>query len=151
MLTIPRLKEFTVETKASIDSINSAHVVVTINGLNKIMRDHKKGDNILMIAIVPEHEPRGNDDSYLWANITGFYFLEKTDYSDVNSEAYLDIFIRTQKVVKEFINKITTDKEGGKYCGLFSMLDINTIQVSPVEALSSCNGYFVALELKTND
>lgn len=149
MLRINQLQEFVAECKAEIDEINSAKVIITIEDLSKIMNDHATDDNILMIGIVPEHDISGHEDSSVANNGCGFYFLEKTDYSDVTQDGYLSVFVRTQEVALKFITKVLADKAEGNHCGLFQLLSDNTIQVSPVKALSSCNGYFVSLDFNT--
>lgn len=150
MLLIRSLREFVAECKENISSIKSAKVIVTTDDLSKIMRDHHSDSNILMITILPEHDVEGIEDNYSINNICGFYFLEKTDYSDIVAEEYLNIFERTQQCAKDFLEKVFSDQEEGKYCGLFSNLSKSPSQVSPVKALSGCNGYFVSLEFKTS-
>jgi len=149
MLLISRLKEFVAECKSDIEAVNAAHVIVTTEDLSKIMQGHHEDNNILMIAVIPEHDVGGKEDNIMVDNSTIFYFLEKTDYSDITTSEYLDIFIRTQLVAKEFVEKVISDKEDNKFCGIFQKLADNAFQISPVKALSSCNGYFVTLSFKS--
>ncbi|MGG5599338.1 hypothetical protein ACPDHJ_05990 [Myroides sp. C8-3] len=102
-----------------------------------------------MVAIIPEHDIVGKEDNTKVDNGTMFYFLEKTDYSEVTFDQYIDIFIRTQLVAKEFVEKVLSDNSQERFCGLFQALDTINYKVSPVRALSSCNGHVVSLTFKT--
>lgn len=149
MLLISRLREFVAECKAGIQNINAAHLVMSTDDLSKIMKEHPENKNILMVAIIPEHDIVGKEDNTKVDNGTMFYFLEKTDYSEIDFDQYIDIFIRTQLVAKEFIEKILSDNSQEQFCGLFQALDTINYKVSPVRALSSCNGHVVSLTFKT--
>ncbi|EHO13811.1 hypothetical protein [Myroides odoratimimus] len=149
MLLISRLKEFVAECKSDIQAIKATDIVVSTDEVAKLMKEHNEENNILMIAIVPEHDIKGKEDSAMVDNGTIFYFLEKTDYSEVTQDGYLEVFERTQLVAKEFVEKILSDKEDNKFCGLFQHLADNVFQISPIKALSSCNGYFVNVSFKT--
>lgn len=149
MLLISRLKEFVAECKSDIQAIKETNIVVSTDEVAKLMKEHNEENNILMIAIVPEHDIKGKEDSAMVDNGTIFYFLEKTDYSEVTQDGYLEVFERTQLVAKEFVEKILSDKEDNKFCGLFQHLADNAFQISPIKALSSCNGHFVNVSFKT--
>ncbi len=149
MLLISRLKEFVAECKSELHAIKETKIVVSTDEVAKLMKEHHEDNNILMIAIVPEHDIKGKEDNTMVDNGTIFYFLEKIDYSELSHDEYLAVFERTQLVAKEFVLKILSDKEDNKFCGLFSHLADNAFQISPIKALNSCNGYFVNLTFKT--
>ncbi|OIQ22050.1 MAG: hypothetical protein BM557_01340 [Flavobacterium sp. MedPE-SWcel] len=145
MLLISELKNYTEEVVQAIASVKKGKVVVTVDDLFKFMKEHTAEDNILMIALVPEHGVNGSEDAVQWENMTGFYFMDKTDYSAHDYDSYLAIFERTQAAACEFVEKLLTDKSEG--CNLFRLLEQDSISISPVKNLESCNGYFVQLSM----
>lgn len=151
MLTVNQLRQYSADVKEALPAIRRNEVVVTQDELVKFLSDHTEEDNTLMISIVPGHGMDGNQDSARWVNATGFYFLEKTDYSEYDHEGFLDIFQRTQEVARAFVNKLLIDKadNSGLFCGFLAWLEEDSIRVDPVKALNGCNGWFVQIEMKS--
>jgi hypothetical protein len=152
MLKVSDLRAYSTEVKEAIAGINSTYMAVTKENLMKFMQEHKKESNILMLSLIPSHRLTGDPDSAKWNNLVGFYFLEKTDYSQYDAEGYLSIFERTQEVARLFVNKLLEDKadNAGLFCGFLAYLDEDSIGVDPIVALNGCNGYYVELAFKSN-
>jgi hypothetical protein len=152
MLTISHLRQYIPQVQAVIPEIRKAEMAVTVENLMKLMREHEEGDNILLLTLVPEHDLTGNQDSTKWDNTVGFYFLEKTDYSEHDRDGYLSIFERTQTVAKKFVDKLLVDKADneGLFCGFLAFLDESSVSLSPTVALNGCNGYYLQLSMKSN-
>ena len=152
MLKVSDLQNYTNQIKEELPEINSAYLAVTKENLTKFMQSHTKQMNILMVSLVPEHDMGGSADSAKWENTVGFYFLEKTDYSQHDHEGYIAIFTRTQLVAEKFVKKLIEDKADNKglFCGFLAWLDENAITVSPVAALNQCNGWYVQIMMKSN-
>lgn len=153
MLKINRLREFVAEAVASLDELQVGKVVVTKDEISRFMKEHSEEENMLLIAIVPEHNISGAEDAWESENDLGFYILEKTDYSEHDHDSYLDIFARTQEAAEKFVSFILeqSDNEYSTLCGLFQNFGNNVnLPISPVKGLSGCNGYFIGLNFNTS-
>lgn len=150
MLKISTLKQYNLAIQQAIPAIKKQIVVVTPDELVNFMREHKAEDNILMIAIVPDHGVAGEQDKVQWENNTGYYFLEKTD-SKIKHDDYLAVFERTQDVVEQFVTKLLTDKSdnAGIFCNFLSFLEEESISPRPVKGMADCNGYFVPFSFRS--
>lgn len=149
MLKISHLKQYLPTLAAAIPEVKRHEMAVTKDDIVKFMKSHEEGDNMLLIAIVPEHGVSGGENSAKWTNSGGFFVLEKTDYSELEDGGYLNIFERVQEVVEKLINKLLEDKAAvaGPMCGFLADLEEESIAASPIEALESCNGYFVSFSM----
>ena len=145
MLTITNLKNYCQQVQQAIPQIKVMHMAVSSDNLVRFMNDHSVDQNTLMVALVPEHSLNGEQDSARWENNVGFYFLEKTDYSQHDNEGFLSIFERTQEIAMEFVRKLVVDKSEntGLFCNFLAFFNENSVQVRPVVALNGCNGYYV--------
>jgi len=152
MLAVNRLREFVAEAVAELEPLKSGKVVVTKDEIAKFMKDHNESDNMLLIGIVPEHDVSGDEDALGVENDLGFYILAKTDYSEHDHDSYLDIFADTQQAAFDFVQYITeknTDRNSA-ICGLFQRLADVSFPITPIKGLSSCNGYFIGLNVETD-
>ncbi|MBW3519496.1 hypothetical protein [Flavobacterium sp. NKUCC04_CG] len=135
MLKINKLREFVAVCVATLEPVRSGKLVVTKDEVTKFMKDHEMDDNILLLAIVPEHDLGGQDDALKYQNMLGFYLFEKTDYSEHDHDSYLDIFVRTQAAAKLLVEKILEERENqcGFLGGMFLDLNTSSITISPVK------------------
>lgn len=152
MLTVNRLREFVAEAVVELEALKSGKVVVTKDDIVKFMNDHNESDNMLLIGIVPEHDVSGNEDALLVENDFGFYILAKTDYSEYDHDAFLDIFADTQQAAFDLVNLITekNTERGSSFCGLFQRLADVAFPITPIKGLNSCNGYFIGVNVETD-
>jgi hypothetical protein len=151
MLTLDNLTQYSANIQAAIPEIKRGEVVVTPEELVKFLNDHTEDQNTLMIALAPQHKLVGDTDAVRWANVTAFYFLEKTDYSAHDHQGFLSIFSRTQIVAKKFVEKLISDKQDntGLFCGFLAWLNESSISVDPVKMNSGCNGWIVEIEFNS--
>jgi hypothetical protein len=152
MLTVNQLRDYTAQIKEAIAGIKRAEIAVHQDDLAKFMNDHTEGENILMISLLPGHGMDGKQDSAQYVNVCGFMFLEKNDLSELDNDGYLDIFSRTQAVVKEFMDKLIIDKSNneGLFCGFLAWLEEASFSADPIKGLSGCNGWLVQINIKSN-
>jgi hypothetical protein len=152
MILIPQLEEYSNQVAAAIPEIKRVEIAVTEEDLGKLMQDHKAGDNILMLTLVPEHEMDGQQDAAKYENVCGFFFLEKIDYSSLKRPEYIAVFTRTQAVAKKFMDKMIMDKSNGEglFCGMMAWLQESSFNAGPTKMLNGCNGYYVQITMKTN-
>lgn len=152
MLKVSQLRQYTNTVKDAISEINSAYLVVSKDELMKFLQDHNSEQNTMMLSVVPEHDMAGSQDNARWQNTLGFYFLEKTDYSEYDHDGFLSIFERTQAVAEKFVHKLLTDKcdNTGLFCGFLAWLEEDSFTATPVKMLNGCNGYYIQLAMKSN-
>lgn len=153
MLKINRLRELVAEAVSELEALKVGKVVVTKDEISRFMKEHSEDENMLLIAIVPEHDISGAEDAWLAENDLGFYILEKTDYSEHDHDSYLDIFARTQTAAETFVSFILEKSQdsSSSICNLFAEFGNNVnIPISPIKGLASCNGYFVGLNFNTS-
>lgn len=152
MLTVNRLREYTAEMQAAIPEINKAHVVVTSDEVTKFLKDMKKSENFLLLAILPNHEVVGSEDSAKINNVLGFYVFEKTDHSEHNHDGYLDSFVNTQEAAKKIVDKLLDDKANhtGALCNFLNRLSESSIDIIPKKGIAQCQGYYIGLNFETN-
>ena len=157
MLPLNRLREYQAEVAATLvdknnkKMFNYCDMVVDDSELSKILQDRAKGDNSFLIAVVPEFNMKGEEDTAKWENVLQFFILDKTDYSEHDRDSYLNIFVETQAKAQAFVEKLLEDKGNheGMFCGFMSWLDENSIRVYPVWKKNGCNGWSVEINLDT--
>lgn len=155
MLLINRLREYLAECKASIKSkdpepkrlFNYATIVVDDSELAKVLEEREETENSFLIAVMPEFNVKGQEDNAEWENITAFFILDKTDYSDHDRDSFINIFASTQIKAKAFVDKLLDDKANheGVFCNFLAKLDESSITVKPVWKKNGCNGWMVEL------
>jgi hypothetical protein len=157
MLPINRLREYQAEVAAVLldengnKMFNYCDMVVDDSELSKLLKERVPEDNSFLIAVVPEFNMKGEEDSSKWENVLQFFILDKTDYSEHDRDSYLNIFVQTQAKVQAFVEKLLSDKayRSGMFCGFLSWLDENSIHVYPVWKKDGCNGWSVEINLDT--
>ena len=157
MLPINRLREYQAEVIASLfdddgnKMFNFADLIIDDSELSKILKERTQEDNTYLIAVMPEFNMKGEQDSAKWENILQFFILDKTDYSEHDRDSYLNIFVQTQAKAQAFVEKLLDDKanQDGMFCGFLSWLDENSIRVYPVWKKDGCNGWAVEINLDT--
>lgn len=155
MLPINRLREYQAEVCASLlddqgkKMFNFTNMVIDDTELSKFLKERVQEENSFFISVLPDFRMKGQEDNSKWENILQFFILDKTDYSEHDHDAFLDIFVQTQIKAKAFVDKLLEDKANhkGVFCGLLSWLDENSIIVSPVWKKDSCNGWTVEINL----
>lgn len=152
MLSVTRLKEFVVEVKATIPSINFVEMVADDSQLIKFLEERKPTDNNLFIAVLPQFNINGDEDKAKWNNMLMFFVLAKYSKKDIkNTDEYMDIFGTTQATALEFVNYLLSEKSGdnGELCGIANELIENSISVTPVWEKAQCNGWMIEIDLAT--
>lgn len=149
MVDINRLREFLAETKEAISEINYTQLVADDSELEKFMQERKASDNTLLFGVLPEFQLRGTENAAKWNNQLLFFLVEKCNDKNLTHDMYLDVFARTQNVVRKFVAKIISDKEDQVLlgCSLMRELDESSIDVSLVWRKAQCNGWMITFDL----
>lgn len=139
------LKELMMEATASIPSIKKREVLVTDDELVELLGDHKAGDNILLVAVLPTYGGTGQEDEASIISYMQFFILEKVDYKAFkNRDEYLNIFERTLAAAKLFLEQMFLREETN--CSL-EQLQYDW-QMRPISRKAQCNGYEIQIDSK---
>jgi len=157
MLPINRLREYQAEVCAQLLNEDNSRMfkystmILDNSDLANVLKERAEDENTFIIALVPDFNMKGEEDNSKWENVLQFFILDKTDYSENDRDAYIDIFVQTQIKAKAFVDKLLEDKADhtGMFCGFLSWLDENSIHVSPVWKNNGCNGWSVEINLDT--
>lgn len=151
MITRAQLKLLAEDAQLAIPAIKRIETVVTSEELAKILSDHTEEQNILMLCLWPYKKMSGNQDSAMWVNVMGFFFLTKTDYSEHDREGLLQVFDGTELAARKFVEKLLSDKSDntGIFCNALAWMEESSISIDPVKALNGCNGHYVEFTMKT--
>jgi hypothetical protein len=154
MLPINRLREYIAETVTVLldddgnKLFNYSTMILDNSELSKILKERAAEENTFLIAVMPQYDLKGAEDNAKWNNQLMFFVLDKTDYSELNHEDYLNLFAATQIKAQALVYKMLEDKsESGRFCGILSWLNEDSIGVSPVWKNNSCNGWLITVSL----
>ena len=149
MILISELYEYTEELKAALPLVNKSHLVVNETEVVNYLSDMRENDNQMMLCVIPDAKSNAKDeDNINFNNALGFFFLEKTEYSNTKNAEWISVFARTQESVLAFVKKLVEDKTSGT-CGFSRYLNVTNISIEPVTALASCNGWSVEVYFDT--
>ncbi|MDR6844529.1 hypothetical protein [Flavobacterium granuli] len=157
MLALNRLREYQAEVCAQLldadgkKMFNYYNMIIDNSGLSKLLKERVEEENTFLIAVMPDFQMKGQEDSTKWENILQFFILDKTDYSEHDHDGFINIFVETQVKAKAFIDKLIEDKSNrnGVFCNFLSWLDEESIRVSPIWEMNQCNGWKVELNFDT--
>ena len=139
------LKEQIIEATSEIASIQRREILVTDDELTDLLGEHKTGDNILLVAVLPSYGGFGEEDNSGVISYLQFFVLEKTDYKAFkNRDEYLAVFQRTLDAARLFLQEmfglaiLNCSKEQLQY----------DYQIRPLSRKASCNGYEIQIDSK---
>lgn len=149
MIQINKLREFLDETKTEIDEINFVELVVDDSELEKFMKDQTSDENTMLFAVVPDFNTQGSDDAIKWNNKLLFFVVEKINEQDLDHSEYLDVFDRTQSVMRKFVTSVVEKKSNQELmcCSILREMDESSITVEPVWRKCECNGWVITFDL----
>ena len=139
------LKESLIEATQNVPAIKKRHVVATDDEFVEFLGDHKTGDNLLLVAVLPAYGGFGEEDASGAISYMQFFVLEKVDYKSMkNQDEYLAVFQRTLEAARQFlvemfnINLLNCTQEQLQY----------DFQIRPVSRKAQCNGYEIQIDSK---
>lgn len=158
MLPINRLREYQAEVCAALldengkKLFNFHDMIIDNSELAKVLKERVQEDSTFLIAVMPDYAMNGQEDNAKWENILQFFVLDKTDYSEHDRDAFINIFAETQKKAQAFVYKLLEDKANidGVFCGFLSWLNEDSISVQPVWKMNECNGWTITINLETS-
>ena len=143
MILVSELRNYVKQKKEALAAVNFARVVVQKDELTRFLSDVSDRDNQIMICVMPSARSNGPDgDSIKMNNALGFFFLEKTEYSEKRQEEWLDVFERTQESALSFFYNLIDELQEGT-CSWSRYLDIKSVSIDPESNFAGCNGWSV--------
>ena len=153
MILIPELEAYIESVRNRVEAINFHRVLVDNDDITKDLGQRSAAvDKIMLYAGIPELRVTGRDDQYLDRDMMGFMVLEKTDYAlSSDHDKWLDVFTRTQLAAKAVRDVMVADYNAHQgNCGIMSFLEISSISIEPVKYFSSCNGWMILFQMKSD-
>ncbi|MGI0106748.1 hypothetical protein [Salinimicrobium sp. WS361] len=148
MILVSELRRYVKEKEEQLAGVKSSFVVVEKDGLVNYLNKLSNKDNQILIAVMPDARSSGNEDNVKMNNSLGFFFLEKTEYSESVQDKWLDIFERTQETAIEFTRMLIDEKIYGA-CDFNQYLDPQNMSIQPETGLAGCNGWSVEFFFNT--
>lgn len=135
-----QLYELIQELKSEVVGINSAWVVVDDSQLGNTLEQKTKEDGAYLVAVLPSYGSVAHSGSIRETTISQLLIVEKTDYSDLSQNEFIDIFERTYQLTKRVKEILVEKVESGCYPQMFH-LDLSNLNMSPIWKKSQCNGW----------
>lgn len=147
-MTPKEFREFIQETKTEIDGINRAWIVVDDSQLGQSLEQRSKDDNAYLIGVLPSYEAQvRNSDNVKDAIISQILVLEKTDYSELTEDEFIDVFERTYQIAKSVAERLQNKLDGGCFFA-GSMLLLEDLEIIPIWKKSQCNGWSINFSIE---
>lgn len=151
MLSITRLREFLVEAKNQISSINYTNMVVDDSQLVSLLRERETEENNMLIGIVPQFNLQGTEDQAKWNNQLLFQVLAKSSRGQLSLDDQVDLLESTRVTTKDLVEYMIGEKTGdnGELCGMTNELVESSIMVTPIWEKAQCCGWMIQIDLLT--
>lgn len=147
-MTPKEFREFIQETKTEIEGINRAWIVVDDSQLGQSLEQRSKEDNAYLIGVLPSYEAQvRNSDNVKSAIISQILVLEKTDYSELTEDEFIDVFERTYQIAKSVAERLQNKLDGGCFFG-GSMPLLEELEIIPIWKKSQCNGWSINFSIE---
>ncbi len=147
-MTPKEFREFIQETKTEIEGINRAWIVVDDSQLGQSLEQRSKEDNAYLIGVLPSYEPQvRNSDNVKSAIISQILVLEKTDYSELTEDEFIDVFERTYQIAKSVAERLQNKLDGGCFFA-GEMLLLEDLEIIPIWKKSQCNGWSINFSIE---
>lgn len=141
------LKNILDRLQRDVPEINKNWIVVNDSHLGNSLQDMELKDNLFLVGLLPSYDTNGSDvDNYKTATFGQLILVEKTDYSELSPEMFIDVFQRTFKVIEKIRDLLCEYASSGCEAGLFQ-LDISSLKMDPIYKLSQCNGWSLEYNL----
>ena len=149
MLLIPDLISYVNSLKLHFPEIERDHVVIDDTQLTKFLQDSPNDNKFMIVGLIPKHNPTGNIDNLQSVDRSTILLLKKVDRSRQTHNQFLTAFAEAQALARSVSLKMGLDKMSGD-CKIMTFLNVDSLDLDAVWALSSCDGYKIDFSLKTN-
>lgn len=150
MLRINELKAFAKQCVDDINNLLDYHLVGSEDELSKRIRDIAHlDDTCSLVVILPTYNGSfGDEDNRKMRNNLLFMVIKKTDSGGGTAER-IQVFTITQEIIIQLIKKIAALHYNNSLNCVFKDIDLNSIQVDPVQDYFETNGYGLEFSTKT--
>lgn len=153
MIDVNFLISYAERLKNAIESINYKQVIVDRDQLVKFLEERTKEDKHMLFMLIPSYGTEGkNDDDMLKRADTVIFVLQKTDYSSLKHDEFLQIIQETLMTAKAIEDKMKADKNdfSEEGCMYMKQLNVASINIDPVWGLAECNGWTIEFNFKND-
>ena len=139
-MTPIELKEFLVEVKSVFPEIKKTIGVADESDLAKFTGDLNTEHNMILVGVVPSIGHKGHIGAYKETPVFQLMVFEKTDYSAIDNDQYLELLQRTLLVMQKIRDYILGKVEDGCYPFLKGV-NIDGLEIDAAKHLLNLNGY----------
>lgn len=146
MIAPKRFREYLVEIKAEIESINKCRMVIDDSQVVEVLKSMKSSDNLLLLGIIPEYNSGTSKslDNVNWQTHTAFLVLKYVNYSSLKEDDEAEVWEETFQAANKLKEKILYDAgAGSNTCPEISNISEKSLDIQPVWKLGGCNGYIL--------
>ncbi len=146
MIDINFLKGYAERLKEAVASINFNQLIVDDSQLVNFLEERSTSDKHLLFMVLPDFTNTGTTlDNIKKQTDTFILVLQKTSYSDIDHDEFLDIMQKTLESAQAIETKMINDKLDYSDAGCLYMkqLNVGSIRITPVWGLSGCNGWSI--------
>lgn len=132
-----------------ISEINKTWMVIDDTHVVNTLGDVSLEENMFLVGLVPQYNTQGdNSDNFRTVAYGQFLILEKTDYSNLDKQQFLDVFQRTFAVA-ENIRNLLIEYSAEKQCEFpfLMQMDLNSLKMEPIYKLAQCNGWSLEFDM----
>ena len=143
-----QLKALLLQIQNAIPQIKKSWCVVDDSQLSTKISDCRNEDNMLLVGMIPNYGTTGtNADSYRDTTQGMIMILEKTDYSNLTDDEFIDLFERTYQVAKSVRNMLLQLATEGCNSSVRNIF-VDSLTIEPVWKKSDCNGYLINFDIE---
>lgn len=151
MIQLSAFRAYVQLLEDTFPEITISKVVMDDAQINNFLEDVKESDKHVLVGIIPKHKPIGDADWLQSKDTMSFLILKKVDRSDTTHNDFLDTIQSAQDITRKIVLKMAEDNiNGGNDCSIMARLDVPSIDINPIWALSSCDGYEIDFSLDSN-
>lgn len=153
MIDVTFLRNYAERLKEAIDTINYKEVIVDDSQLVNMLDNIETSKKHLLFMVLPDFSNSGrNVDDIRKRTDTVILVLQKTSYSDITHDEFLDIMQETLLSAKAIETKMIADMldytEAG--CMYMKQLNVPSISIQPVWGLAECNGWSLEFNFESD-
>lgn len=149
MLKISDLRQYVAAIQAEVPEIVKNEVVIDDSQLAKFLQDFKSKGDYIVLGIIPKHTPLGTYSTLKVDDFVSLLVLTKIDRSKKTHDEFLETFEKSQEIAKKVTDKMYADATNDDVCHFMRELVPNSLDINPIWALSSCDGYQIDFKLNS--
>jgi hypothetical protein len=138
-MTPLELKELLSEIKSGIPEIKRTISLIDDSDLSDFT-ENLVSSEMALIGVIPSYGHRGKIGAYRTVPVFQLDIIEKTDYSAIDNDQYVQLYERTLKIMFQVRDFLLEKVEEGCY-PMLSNIDVTSLEIDPIKKKSQCNGW----------